>query len=121
MLKTWTSQEAASHRMVRSRASELRANSSPWGNRASALEHTAPVRIRDVASVTDGFKELRSYNRLDGKDNIFISVQKQSGTNTVRVADAVRQEINKVLQDYPNLDVIIASDNSDFVKKSNSG
>ncbi len=84
------------------------------------LALTAPrqTRITDIATVKDGFKQLTSYNRLDSKDNIFISVQKQSGTNTVKVADSVRQEIAKIQKDYPNLEIIVASDQSEFVKKS---
>jgi len=77
-----------------------------------------PVRIRDVATVRDGFKEVRSYSRLDGRDNIFISVRKQSGTNTVRVANEVHQEIGRILREYPNLDIAVALDQSDFVKES---
>jgi hydrophobic/amphiphilic exporter-1 (mainly G- bacteria), HAE1 family len=76
------------------------------------------TKISDVATVNDGFEELTAYHRLDGKDNIFISVMKQSGTNTVKVADSVRQEIAKIQKDYPNLEIVVASDQSEFVKKS---
>jgi hydrophobic/amphiphilic exporter-1 (mainly G- bacteria), HAE1 family len=84
----------------------------------TTLNAQGKIRVSDVAVVSDTYKEISSYNRLDGQDNIFISIQKQSGTNTVKVADAVRQEIAKILQDYPELDIIVASDSSDFVKQS---
>ena len=84
----------------------------------TTLNAQSRVRISDVATVSDTFKDISSYNRLDGKDNIFISIQKQSGTNTVKVADSVRKEIAQILKDYPELDIIIASDSSSFVKKS---
>ncbi|HUU64721.1 MAG TPA: efflux RND transporter permease subunit [Dehalococcoidales bacterium] len=82
------------------------------------LADQGKVQISDVATVSDGFKEVRSYNRLDGKDNVFISVRKQSGTNTVKVASQVHQEIEQILKEYPNLDIVVASDQSDFVKRS---
>ena len=76
----------------------------------------APVLVQDVATVQDGFKEVRSYNRLNGKDNLFVSVRKQSGTNTVQVASEVRQEIGRIVRDYPTLDIVIAVDQSEFVQ-----
>jgi hydrophobic/amphiphilic exporter-1 (mainly G- bacteria), HAE1 family len=82
------------------------------------LSSQGNLQINDVASVQDGFKEITAYHRLDDKDNIFVSVQKQSGTNTVKVADQVLKEIDNILKDYPNLGVVLASDQSDFVKQS---
>jgi len=80
-----------------------------------------PVRVQNIATVQDGFKEVRSYSRLDGKDNIFISVRKQSGVNTVKVADEVHQEIGRILREYPNLDIAVGMDQSDFVKRAIQG
>jgi len=76
------------------------------------------VRVGDVASIVDGFKDVRSYQRLDGRDNIFVSVSKQSGANTVKVADEVHRGIDLILSDYPNLDIVVALDQSDFVKRA---
>ena len=83
-----------------------------------SLATSRQTTISDVATVSEGYKEVTSYNRLDGKDNIFISIMKQSGTNTVKVADSVRQEITKIQKDYPNLEIVIASDQSEFVKQA---
>ena len=49
------------------------------------------VRVGDVATVQDGWKKLETYSRLDGQEAVVISVRKQSGTNTVQVADRVRR------------------------------
>src|SRR6202167_2914124 len=55
-----------------------------------------PVRIRDVAQVEDGAQELRTWSALFGKGNpgedvVSIQILRQSGANTVRVADDVRR------------------------------
>ncbi len=77
-----------------------------------------PTYLKDIAAVKDGFAETDTYSRLNGRDTIAVSIIKQSGTNTVRVADAVKEELTHLKKDYPDLGVTIASDQSDFIEKS---
>lgn len=77
-----------------------------------------PVYVRDVAAVSDGFVDVETYSRLNGTDSIAVSIQKQSGTNTVGVADAVEAELAKVRAEYPNLGLVVASDQSTFIRES---
>lgn len=79
-----------------------------------------PVHIRDVASVKDGFKEKRSLTRLNGKDTVVVSIWKQSGTNTVAVADKVLKEVERLRKEYPGLDFTLVLDQADFIKRSAS-
>jgi len=51
-----------------------------------------PVRIRDVGRVEDGLEEERSLARLDDRRAIALLVRRQSGTNTVEVARAIKAE-----------------------------
>ncbi|MBN1459696.1 MAG: efflux RND transporter permease subunit [Armatimonadetes bacterium] len=51
------------------------------------------VCLCDVATVEDTVAERDSWTRVDGKDSVTVTVLKQSGANTVDVADAVRQEL----------------------------
>ena len=58
----------------------------------------APVRVRDVAQVEDGASELRTWSaffrkNVPGEDVVTVQVLRQSGANTVRVADNVRKQI----------------------------
>lgn len=48
------------------------------------------VRVADVATVNDGWTEERNYAQTNGKPSVIIAVQKQSGTNTVDVAERVK-------------------------------
>ncbi len=60
----------------------------------------APVRLGEVARIEDGGEEVSSVARFWGKDTVGMGVMKQSGANTVAIADAVYQRIdtlNKVL------------------------
>ena len=47
----------------------------------------ASVRLRDVGVVVDGFEEQRTLARVNGTSTVTFDVLKQSGQNTVAVAD----------------------------------
>jgi HAE1 family hydrophobic/amphiphilic exporter-1 len=54
------------------------------------------VYLRDVATVEDGFKEVTTKMRLDKDQAIMMMVQKQSGTNTVEVADRIKKKLKEL-------------------------
>ncbi len=47
------------------------------------------VRIQDIGTVVDGYKEIRKTARTNGEPAVAVEVRKQSGTNTVEVAENV--------------------------------
>src|SRR5262245_8110239 len=77
-----------------------------------------PVYLRDIADVTDTTEQRRSFLRINGKQGIQIPVQKQSGKNTVAVADAVRLEVDRVNREVPGMKMIITQDNSVFIQRA---
>ncbi len=76
-----------------------------------------PYRIGDVATIEDGVAEESSYARLDGKDAITIAIRKQSGTNTVAVADNVKAQLEQIFAAQPDMRYFIPNDQSTFVKE----
>ncbi len=78
-----------------------------------------PVRVKDVARVEDGVEEPRGLSRLDGDVAVSLIVQKQSGGNTVAVADAVRARLEKIRPSLPaDIRVEVIRDQSKFIKGS---
>src|SRR6266702_2804855 len=83
-----------------------------------------PVRVRDVAQVEDGAQELRTWSALFRKysspqDVVSIQVLRQSGVNTVRVADDVRTKVQELRSQLPpGVQLQIVHDISDFIKAS---
>jgi len=80
----------------------------------------AAVRIRDVATVVDDMEEARSASSLNGNSALALIVRKQSGANTVEIADELRVVMAEL---GPRLDELgityaIPNDNSTFIKKS---
>jgi HAE1 family hydrophobic/amphiphilic exporter-1 len=84
----------------------------------------APLRVRDVATVEDGAEELRSWSVLSSKDEaprevVTLDVRRQSGMNTVRVADAVNQRLASMKDELPpGVELITIRDNSIFIRAS---
>ncbi len=77
------------------------------------------VRLSDVATVTDGVKERTSLTRVNGARAVGLNIQKQSGGNTVRVADALKKAITKASAELPgDLKILIARDNSTYIRDS---
>jgi hydrophobic/amphiphilic exporter-1 (mainly G- bacteria), HAE1 family len=77
-----------------------------------------PVYLRDIADVSDSTEERRSFLRINGRPGLQIQVQKQSGKNTVAVADAVRLEVERVNREVPGLKMIVTQDNSVFIQRA---
>jgi hydrophobic/amphiphilic exporter-1 (mainly G- bacteria), HAE1 family len=77
----------------------------------------APVRIGDVARVEDGVEEKRSYSSLNGKSALAMTVKKQSGSNTVEVAAAIKNTVKRLQAQLPNGTTLsIPTDNSSFIR-----
>ena len=77
-----------------------------------------PIRVRDVANVEDAFEDVTYLSELDGIPVVRMQIQKQSGANTVTVADDIRKEVERVNRDYPYLKMTVTSDQSQFIRQS---
>ncbi|HTM47002.1 MAG TPA: efflux RND transporter permease subunit [Polyangiaceae bacterium] len=59
------------------------------------------VRLRDVAKVDDDFAEIRNQIRVNGQDAVTFDIRKQSGKNTVEVANGVQQRMAQLNKGLP--------------------
>jgi hydrophobic/amphiphilic exporter-1 (mainly G- bacteria), HAE1 family len=82
------------------------------------IKDGVPVYVRDVARVEDSHEEIRNMVRVDGKPGMRLSVTKQSGANTVTVAQAVKAELERINRDYPDVSVLPLMDQSRFIEQS---
>lgn len=88
-------------------------------NAIIALEKGRPVYVKDVANVWDGHQEIRNYARTNGSDAAIIMVNKEPGTNTIRVADAVTKELGVIEKALPpDIDIIKIYDMSTLIRAS---
>jgi HAE1 family hydrophobic/amphiphilic exporter-1 len=75
--------------------------------------------VRDIATVIDGVEERDSLSRYQGKPAIGLNIVKQSGSNTVVVADEVKQAVTGLQKELPpGVNLEIVSDNSVYIRES---
>jgi HAE1 family hydrophobic/amphiphilic exporter-1 len=74
--------------------------------------------VGDVASVADGVADAESLSRLDGQDSIILDVRKQSGANTVAVADNVSAALDALFAGRSDLTYSVPVDSSRTVRSS---
>jgi HAE1 family hydrophobic/amphiphilic exporter-1 len=83
-----------------------------------ASEGGVPIRVRDVALVRDDFEDVGFLVEVNGVPAVTLRIQKQSGANTVAVADEIRDEVERVNAEREDVYLTVISDQSDFIRQS---
>ncbi len=77
------------------------------------------VKISDIGYIEDGAEEQRTQALLNGQPAVTLVVSKQSGQNTVAVADAVKERLAEIKPTLPpGFKTEIVGDQSIFIKAS---
>lgn len=82
------------------------------------LNSGSVIYLEDVAEVKYVTEDRKEISRVNQKDSVSMSLQKQSGKNTVKVAEEIRKEIDKIKEEYPEVDFNIVMDSSEFISSS---
>ncbi len=78
-----------------------------------------PVRLGQVAQVLDGPAEARSSAKLADASAIGLVVRKQSGANTVQVAEAIKASLAQIEKQLPKgTRIQVVFDGSKFIRQS---
>jgi len=78
-----------------------------------------PVRVRDIGRADDSVEEPRTEARLDGSPAVSLSVQKQSGANTVKVVEGIKARLAEIRPGLPpDIKTEMIRDQSRFITKS---
>ncbi|HZN34450.1 MAG TPA: efflux RND transporter permease subunit [Pirellulaceae bacterium] len=74
------------------------------------------VRISDLGEARDASKEVRTLARLNGRPAVVLQVQRQSGENTVRVIEGVKQRLERSHDLLPrDVEVTVIQDQSRYI------
>lgn len=77
------------------------------------------VRLRDIADVYEGYEDVSTLAYLDGEPCVMISLQKQSGKNSVATAKAVREVLDKLKSEIPgDVELIETSNTVDIINQT---
>jgi len=79
----------------------------------------APVRLNDVANVTDSVEDLRAIGSINGKNAVVIAIQRQPDANTIEVVQRVRDLLPTFRSQIPpSIELTPLFDRSVAVKES---
>ena len=79
----------------------------------------APVRLGDIATVTDGFKDRESYARLDGQPTVTLNVVKRQGENLIDASDKIHRVIADSKASNPTgLKITVTGDTSNDTRNT---
>src|SRR5437867_4797438 len=77
------------------------------------------ITFGDVGRVLDTFQDVQGYARVDGQNSISLSIKKQSGTNTIAVADGIMRRLETIKATLPSdIHVALRRDQSTFIRRS---
>ncbi|HEU4711267.1 MAG TPA: efflux RND transporter permease subunit [Pyrinomonadaceae bacterium] len=92
---------------------------SDFNNLVVANRGNYSVKLSDVGYAEDGAEEPRTEARLNGQPAVTLVVSKQSGQNTVAIADAVKARLDEIQKTLPpGFRTQVVGDQSIFIKKS---
>ncbi len=78
----------------------------------------ANVKVKDIAEVEDGSTKETRLIRINGQPGVQISINKQSGTNTVKVVKGILKEIDNINKSIPSVKIVPLIDTSVYIKQS---
>src|SRR2546429_8015315 len=84
-----------------------------------AYRNGAPVMLKDLGDIVDSVENNRLATRYNGQQVVTLTIQRQPGTNTVAVVDAIRNLLPSFRQQLPasiKLDVLY--DRSESIRES---
>ncbi len=80
------------------------------------------VYVRDLAEVRDTIKDVTLDEKINGRDGVRLIVMKQSGANTVQIAEDVRNEMEKIKKTLPpDIDIQLIYDSSTEIQNAING
>ncbi|MDC7232594.1 MAG: efflux RND transporter permease subunit, partial [Spirochaetales bacterium] len=80
---------------------------------------TKDIRLRDIATVREGYKDATNTVYINGEPGIYISIQKQSGVNSIETADNVIEKLDQINRNLPpDMSVQVINNTTDMIRGS---
>nr|WP_255505461.1 efflux RND transporter permease subunit [Alkalisalibacterium limincola] len=78
-----------------------------------------PVRLRDIATVTQGYREREAIIRLGGREAVELALYKEGDANTVEVSESVMPLLERLRQDLPpGASLVVVDDQAIFIRQA---
>ncbi|WP_028574070.1 efflux RND transporter permease subunit [Desulfonatronovibrio hydrogenovorans] len=91
----------------------------PFNDLIIAYQDGSPVRLSDVGQAVDDVESDRQIARFSGEPSVGLGIVKQTGANTVALADLVRDRVQELSANFPpGLEYRQAMDASVYIKEN---
>jgi hydrophobic/amphiphilic exporter-1 (mainly G- bacteria), HAE1 family len=78
-----------------------------------------PIHLREIAVIADGYEEQRTVALINRDLALALLIRKQSGGNTVDVAEAIKNSLERLNRELPNQTRLqVVQDTSTFIRES---
>jgi len=77
-----------------------------------------PIHLKDIGRVTDSYQTQTSIVRMNGQKAVYLRINKQPGTNTLEVVDAVKRALPNLLNIPKGLNLGFFFDQSVYIRQS---
>jgi hydrophobic/amphiphilic exporter-1 (mainly G- bacteria), HAE1 family len=77
-----------------------------------------PIRVADLAQVSLDRRDIGRFVEINETPMLRLGIRKQSGSNTVAVAQEIRREAQRISQERPDINMIVIQDQSQFIQQS---
>jgi Cation/multidrug efflux pump len=79
----------------------------------------SPIRIKDIGYAEDGVAERRTFAYYMNKPAVVLEVRRQTGTNTVKVVEAIQQRLKTLQAELPaGIQLAVVKEQATYIKKS---
>jgi multidrug efflux pump len=100
-------------------ANDQIASAEQYSNIIVAYRNDAPVRLKDVATVTQSAENNKLASWMNRSPAILVNVQRQPGANVIAVVNQIRKELPDIRASMPaNVDVTVLTDRTNTIRAS---
>lgn len=78
----------------------------------------APIRLRDLGTVSAGLRPRTAGALLDGRDAVGVLLYKEAGSNTVDAVAGAAEALAELRVQYPELTMAVAFENASFISQA---
>jgi multidrug efflux pump len=84
-----------------------------------AFRNGAPVRLRDIAKVTDGIEDVRNAGLIDGEPGVILIIFRQPGANIIDIVDRIHSLVPELRASIPpTVNLLLVADRSSTIRAS---
>ncbi len=90
-----------------------------FGDIVVKADQAHPVKVSDIAQVEDGMADANTVANVNGTSTVLLNIRRQSGTNTVEVVNAVKDQLKETVAALPpGYKLRIVRNGAEFIEAS---